>query len=99
MRRTLVALFLSTLIACTQQAAPPSSAPTASGPAEQEIQQGPLKAHLRLLSHDLMEGRAPATRGGNLAAEYLATQLAEMDIEPAGENGTYFQQVPIVESV
>jgi len=52
-----------------------------------------------MLSHDVMEGRAPATRGGTLAAEYLTTQLAAIGIEPAGENGTYFQQVPIVESV
>ncbi len=52
-----------------------------------------------MLSHDLMEGRAPSTRGGTLAAEYLATQLATAGIEPAGDNGTYLQQVPIVESV
>ena len=52
-----------------------------------------------MLSHDLMEGRAPSTRGGALAAEYLATELATLGIAPAGENGTYFQQVPIVESV
>ena len=70
-----------------------------SGPAEQEIQTGPLAAHVRMLSHDVMEGRAPSTRGGTLAAEYLATQLATAGIEPAGDNGTYFQQVPIVESV
>ncbi len=60
---------------------------------------GPLEAHVRMLSHDLMEGRAPSTRGGSLAAEYLATQLAATGLEPGGENGTYFQQVPIVESV
>ena len=52
-----------------------------------------------MLSHDLMEGRAPSTRGGTLAAEYLATQLAAMGLEPAGDSGTYLQQVPIVESV
>jgi len=83
---------------CSQP--PAAVAPAApSGPAEQEIQTGPLTAHIRMLSHDLMEGRAPSTRGGNLAAEYLATQLAAAGIEPAGDGGTYFQQVPIVESV
>jgi Zn-dependent M28 family amino/carboxypeptidase len=45
-----------------------------------------------------MEGRAPSTRGGTLAAEYLATQLAVLGVEPGGDNGTYLQQVPIVES-
>ena len=99
MRSLLVAFFLATLVACSQP--PPSSTAAASnrGPAEQEIQPGPLKAHLRMLSHDVMEGRAPSTRGGSLAAEYLATQLAAVGIEPAGENGTYFQPVPIVESI
>ena len=52
-----------------------------------------------MLSHDLMEGRAPSTRGGTLAAEYLATQLGAMGLEPGGDNSTYLQQVPIVESV
>src|SRR5687767_3036539 len=98
MRTSVVALFLSTLVACNQGPTVLAPAPP-SGPAEQEIQQAALKSHIRMLSHDLMEGRAPSTRGGNLAAEYLATQLAAMGIEPAGENGSYFQQVPIVEAV
>ena len=100
MRRTFAVLCFSALAACTQQSAPPPApAASTSAPAEDEIREAPLKAHVRMLSHDLMEGRAPSTRGGNLAAEYLATQLAAMGIEPAGDNGTYLQQVPIVESV
>ena len=34
-----------------------------------------IDAHLRFLSSDLLEGRAPATRGGRLAEEYIASQL------------------------
>jgi hypothetical protein len=80
---------------------PPATEEVASpsGPAEDEIQVGPLTAHVRMLSHDLFEGRAPATRGGQLAAEYIATQLAVMGVEPAGDNGTYFQDVPIIEAL
>ena len=52
---------------------------------------------MQILSHDLFEGRAPATRGGELATTYLATQLALAGFEPAGDDGTWFQQVPIVE--
>ena len=51
-----------------------------------------------MLSSDLFEGRAPATRGGQLAVEYLATQMAALGLEPAGDGGTFFQQVPIVEA-
>ena len=53
-----------------------------------------VDAHLRFLSSDLLEGRAPATRGGQLAAEYIASELREDGIAP-GANGSYFQDVPI----
>ena len=53
-----------------------------------------IDAHLRFLSSDLLEGRAPGTRGGRLAAEYIATQLRAYGVEP-GVNGSYFQPVPI----
>ncbi|MBI3790585.1 MAG: M28 family peptidase [Gemmatimonadetes bacterium] len=53
-----------------------------------------IDAHLRFLSHDLLEGRAPATRGGRLAAEYIAAQLEAAGLEPAGDSG-WFQKVPI----
>ncbi|MGH8186507.1 MAG: M20/M25/M40 family metallo-hydrolase, partial [Steroidobacteraceae bacterium] len=64
-----------------------------------EIRGEQIAAHLKFLSHDLLEGRAPSTRGGSLAAEYRAAQLAALGLEPAGDNGTYFQDVPIVESI
>ena len=71
----------------------------ASKPALDEIRGEQIAAHLKFLSHDLLEGRAPSTRGGTLAAEYLAAQLAALGVEPGGDKGTYFQDVPIVESV
>ena len=58
-----------------------------------------MKAQLQAIAADDMEGRAPSTPGGQKAAEYIAAQLKTIGVEPAGENGTYFQQVPIVESV
>jgi Zn-dependent M28 family amino/carboxypeptidase len=48
------------------------------------------------LSLDLLEGRGPGTRGDALAAQYIATQFALVGLEPAGENGTYFQRVPLM---
>ena len=53
-----------------------------------------IDGHLRFLSSDLLEGRAPATRGGRLAAEYIAAQLRGFGVEP-GVSGSYFQKVPI----
>jgi Zn-dependent M28 family amino/carboxypeptidase len=77
----------------------PTVARAGAGPALDEIRGEDIAAHLQFLSDDLLEGRAPSTRGGDLAARYLATQLALLGFEPGGENGTYFQQVAIVESV
>jgi Zn-dependent M28 family amino/carboxypeptidase len=55
-----------------------------------------IRAHVRFLASDLLEGRGPGTRGGQLAAEYIATQFALAGAQPAGENGTYFQAVPLM---
>jgi Zn-dependent M28 family amino/carboxypeptidase len=53
-----------------------------------------IDAHLRFLSSDLLEGRAPGTRGGRITAEYIASELRGYGLEP-GVNGSYFQPVPI----
>ena len=55
-----------------------------------------IRAHVRFLASDLLEGRGPGTRGGQLAAEYIATQFALAGARPAGDNGTYFQKVPLL---
>src|SRR5439155_23349521 len=53
-----------------------------------------IDGHLRFLSSDLLEGRAPATRGGRLAAEYIASQLRVFGLKP-GLDTSYLQSVPI----
>ncbi len=55
-----------------------------------------IRPHVKFLSSDLLEGRGVGVRGGELAAEYLATQLEILGVKPAGENGTYYQRVPLV---
>jgi Zn-dependent M28 family amino/carboxypeptidase len=55
-----------------------------------------IREHTRFLSSDLLEGRGVGTRGGDLAAEYIATQFALAGAKPAGDQGTFFQQVPLV---
>ncbi len=55
-----------------------------------------IRAHTRFLASDLLEGRGVGARGGDLATEYLAAQLALIGAKPAGENGTFFQPVPLV---
>src|SRR3982074_2938843 len=55
-----------------------------------------IRWHVRFLAHDLLEGRGTGQRGGDLAAEYIATQFALYGLKPAGENGSYLQKVPMV---
>jgi len=69
--------------------------PPAARAAAESIDPEKIRAHVRFLSLDLLEGRGPGTRGGELAAEYIATQFALSGLEPAGDNGTYFQRVPL----
>jgi hypothetical protein len=57
-----------------------------------------IRAHMTFLADDLLEGRAAGTRGYDLAARYVAAQLATLGLQPAGDDGTYFQQVPLLES-
>jgi Zn-dependent M28 family amino/carboxypeptidase len=70
--------------------------PQAARVAAASIDSEKIRAHVRFLSLDLLEGRGPGKRGAELAAEYIATQFALSGLEPAGDNGTYFQRVPLV---
>ncbi|MEP7354321.1 MAG: M28 family peptidase [Acidobacteriota bacterium] len=55
-----------------------------------------IRAHVKFLASDLLEGRAPGSRGGDLATEYIASQFALIGAKPAGDNGTYFQKFTLV---
>lgn len=58
-----------------------------------------LWSPLRFLASDLLEGRGTGARGGDLAAQFIASQFMLMGLEPAGDSGTFFHQVPIVTQV
>lgn len=68
--------------------------PDKAGSQVPKISASEIDAHVKFLSSDLLEGRAPATRGGELTSAYIASQLQAAGVEPAGTNG-YFQSVPI----
>ncbi len=55
-----------------------------------------IRAHVRFLAHDLLEGRGTGQRGGDIAAEYIAAQFSLYGLKPAGDNGSYMQKVPMV---
>ena len=100
MRKKLVLLSLIVLICgvLAQNSPRPMSVhfPPAAIAAFQKIDAERIRAHVRFLSHDLLEGRGTGQRGGDIAAEYIATQFALDGLKPAGDNGTYMQKVPMV---
>jgi len=52
-----------------------------------------IRAHINFLASDTLEGREAGTRGYDVAAAYVAAQFEAVAAEPAGDDGTYFQQV------
>jgi hypothetical protein len=53
-----------------------------------------IRANMRFLADDALEGRGTGTRGHEIAAKFMAAQFEALGLQPAGENGTYFQSVP-----
>src|SRR5688572_14729280 len=67
---------------------------TAQAPAEPTARPA-LEQHVRYLAADERLGRATGTPGALESAQYLAAALAEAGVPPAGEDGSYFQAVPV----
>ncbi len=61
----------------------------------EEIRPEALRAHMRFLADDLLEGRATGSRGYEVAARYMAAGFEQLGLEPAGEGSTFFQWVPL----
>jgi Zn-dependent M28 family amino/carboxypeptidase len=55
-----------------------------------------LKAHIKFLADDLLEGRGTGARGGEIAARYIASQLAGSGLKGAATDGSFFQPVSLV---
>jgi Zn-dependent M28 family amino/carboxypeptidase len=81
----------------TQAAAPaPNAVPAEALAAMRTIDAERIRAHVKFLADDLLEGRGTGQRGGDVAAAYIATQFALDGLKPAGDGGSYLQQVPLV---
>lgn len=70
--------------------------PPAVKSAEAAVDAEKIRAHVKFLSDDLLEGRGPGMRGGEIAAKYIATQFELYGLKPGGDDGTYLQQVNFV---
>lgn len=105
-RPTTAALLAAALLlaACHHEASAPA-APTVSAPAIDTA--APIPANeaeqriaddVRTLADDRFEGREAGTRGYDLAADYVAKRFAAIGLAPAGDDGTFFQAVPLLKA-
>jgi hypothetical protein len=81
------------LAAVALLAATPGFAADPLGPEE-----AALKAHVAFLASDALRGREAGTPDYDVAAEYVAAEMMKAGLEPAGPNGSWFQQVPLLVS-
>jgi len=96
MRIVTAVVVVALSVACQPPLPPPAAE---EGPAEGLITTASMSEHIKTLASDEFEGRAPASPGGEKTQDYLVKQLSAIGIEPGAPDGTYLQQVPIVESV
>ena len=68
-----------------------------SGPFSATITPADLSVRMYAFAHDSMLGREAGTEGGLKAARYLAAEAARLGLEPAGDGGSYYQLVPLME--
>jgi hypothetical protein len=54
-----------------------------------------IKGYIEWMADDKLEGRKTLTQGYQQAAEWAAAKFKHWGLEPAGESGTYYQDVPI----
>jgi hypothetical protein len=55
-----------------------------------------VRARIYLIADDSMRGRQAGFIGNFMMTNYLAAETARLRLEPAGDNGTYFQTIPMV---
>jgi Zn-dependent M28 family amino/carboxypeptidase len=92
----LAALAAAALLPLASGAAPALAPAAAERRAAAAITAPLLRAHLRFLASDLLEGRAPGTRGDALTRAYVISQLEALGLEPGAPDGSWLQRVPLV---
>src|SRR5579884_138942 len=88
-----IALVPAALLAQNPKTQPRTHTPQ---PTVAAITANDLKTRLYIYAADSMEGRETGTRGHVKATNYIAAQLKAMGLKPMGDNGTYFQSVPVI---
>src|SRR5262245_25038782 len=89
--RTSITLLAAAAIGC---AGGPTPTPTPPPVTTADITAEGLRHRLFVIAHDSMQGRETGGEGDYKTQDYVASEFRRLGLEPAGENGTYFQTVP-----
>lgn len=101
-RLAALAIVCSFAAACSREAPPEITAepaPATQAPVDlglAAIEAGRIKTHLEFLAADARKGRMTGTPEYDEAADYVAQQFAAIGLEPGGEDGGWFQPVPML---
>jgi TonB family protein len=93
-KSVLSCLFVLAVLICAFEISDRAAAQE-SEPAKMDPEK--IRAHVKFLSSDALEGRGTGQKGGDQAADYIAAQFKSYGLKPASDNGTYFQDVQMVE--
>ncbi|UNK48297.1 M28 family metallopeptidase [Lysobacter sp. S4-A87] len=98
--RTAALLSLALLlVACQRETAAPVAQKKEAYDASAGADARRIEADVRFLADDLLEGREAGTRGYDVASLYVAQRMRALGLAPAGDDGSYFQRVPMLRGV
>ena len=89
--KKLAAMLVVSLVPLAAQAQP--ALPAAAEKAMNSIDAERIRATVKYLSDDSLEGRGTGQKGGDRAADWIAAQFKSYGLLPAGDHGTFFQDV------
>ena len=92
LRTALLALLAAAPLAAQQEGPRTYAARPTAG----EIRPEDAMSRLYVLADDSMKGRQSGQRGNVMATDFIAAELRRAGLEPMGENGTFFQTIPLV---
>ena len=85
--------FLSIVFVCISAASAQNAVPPAAQKAMNAIDAEKIRATVKYLSDDALQGRGTGQKGGDMAADWIAAQFKSYGLAPAGDQGTYFQKI------
>src|SRR6266853_545150 len=91
MRKLSIALLVTLASFVAAQTQP--GLPAAAQKAVNAIDPEKIRATVKYLSDDALQGRGTGQKGGDMAADWIAGEFKSYGVMPAGDQGTYFQQV------